>query len=135
MVGDRPDQIEEPCGQDRFRGDNRTQIGQFPAGLRGTDGNQPAVHHLSGEGNGDPHPRAGVLKKFPGDTVVEETIQMRERDVDRHLGDLFDGRNLEQCGRHAQPFTALASASARSVRSHVASASVRPKCPRVENCR
>ena len=135
MVSDRPNQLTKSRGEDPFRRDYRTQISEFPAGFWHANGHQPPIYRLPGEGHADSNPWVGIFKEFPGNAVVEEAIQVRERNIYRHLGDLFGGRNLEQRGRHAQPFTALASASARLVRSHVASASVRPKCPRVENCR
>ena len=76
------------------------------------------IDESPGESNPNPHARVRSIGQFWRYRVVEVSVEVRQRDVDPDAGDVQD-----------QTPVAIRSASVRSVRSHVNSGSVRPKCP------
>ncbi len=82
-------------------------------------------------GEADPHPAARKrgLRQRRWHQIVEQPVQVRQRDVYGHAGNrlLRRGAGLDRRARHK--LAAARSASVRFVRSQRKSGSSRPKCP------
>ncbi len=150
-VRHRPGQIEDLGREHRLRRSHPLQPGQFALMLaRLGPFQQVAVDQLAGEPDSHPAARHGRLIHAGRDEVIEGAVEVSERDVHRDPGDgqplahrlilrpldhssvlPEPGRRLGQGGGHGpgQKSAASRSWSARSVRSHEKSGSVRPKCP------
>ena len=88
VIGDRPDQLHLSRAEDRGGRDDLGQRGQLGGDLSAIgDLHDIAVAQPAGKPH--PHPHAGphIGGLGLGDRVVEQTVQMRKRDVHRNPGD------------------------------------------------
>ena len=87
-VSDDSGEARDLRGQHLLGRDHRTQARQSSTMLGfGNTLNDVAVDQLTGEPDAHAHPRPGQQTLLLGNGVVEESVKMWQRDVDRNAGD------------------------------------------------